>query len=390
MERVGLSTAHRPNGPALGTVLCVHSVFQDREGSWPIAQAMARAGFEARNLELPPGRSFEDYVRLVEAEVERSPAPVYLWGHSMGADLVAAAHSPKIKARVCAGFPCPAKDGLGLVGVWDQLHSISEFDPPIKVLPFADHDGENFDILGFRATATHFAGRDPGWADPFWGRALLAFGIIVLVPHLLQHTSKSRSRGAAFVLGPAVALWFLDPLRTASRALVVGWVLASESGRSLRRRQIVAIVLALGFATGLSAWQNWIGRPTLLLALPIGLAFMILQLWMKVSSVLSPLVILVVTGVEALWPGQILSLLTYLPRTLWTAAPRLSLRWGKISATQAALLVFLLTAGALAWKQVLDAGYAPEPGQWIGLITRLACLILAPPLAYLTLARRWA
>lgn len=372
---------HIPEGEPLGTVLCVHSVFQDSEGSWAVAQALARAGFLARNVSLPPNRSFQDYVKVVEDEVARARPPVYLWGHSMGADLVAACRPEGVVARVTAGFPTEGPNQLALVGAWDELHTASEFSPPLLVLSLADHAGENFDVLGFQRAAAHFGGRDPGWADPFWGRALVALGLVLLMPLL-------PPRRRPYVVAPlAVALWTLDPLHTLSRALVVGWLLSSEAGQGLSRHQLVAILLALAAGLGVNAWPNWTSQPTLLVTLPLAVLLLVPQTWMKFAGALSPVALLVLGLAELLWAGRVLSILTYLPRRVWTAAPRLRLTVERVPRAQVALLVGLVAAGVLAWKQVLDAGYAPDPGQWKLLATRLASLLLVPLATYLVLAR---
>ena len=94
---------------ALGTVLVVHSVFQDHQTSLPLARALWRSGFRAVVVELQPGSPFSDYIERVKELASRfkKQGKVYAVGHSMGADLICTAASQEalFDGLVAFGFP---------------------------------------------------------------------------------------------------------------------------------------------------------------------------------------------------------------------------------------------------------------------------------------------
>lgn len=387
-------TVHRPPSKALGTVICLHSIFQSEETRWPVAQAMARAGFMAINLTLPAGRSFTEYTQQVEAAISNCQEPVYLWGQSMGADLVASCHHKKIRAIVTVGFPTqPSQQNeLNLVGFWDELHALDEFQPSTQILAFSNHDGENFDLQGFRLAAGHFGGEKLSCWDPFVGRALLVFGILLLSASSplwsLDGHLKDRLVGPILLSLAAVVSWQLDPCHSMARGLLLAVVLQNGRKALLPTKVFSSMVAALAAGMVVNCAPNWQRDPLLLITLPGAILCQAATGWLTLTSHLTGLACIALTAVEMVFPGKLLTLICYLPVQLWSKAPKLAFRVGKASPARALLLVGLVGLAFYEWSKVRAVGYDPDPNQLFKLLRHLAALILIPFTVFLGLARR--
>lgn len=384
-------TEHGPMD-RVGTVVCVHSIFQGRESSWPIAQSLARRGLNAVNLHLAAGLDYNQYVRQVTAAADfyGQRGPVYLWGHSMGADLVAEAASqdPQVAATVAAGFPVtsPAPRLLLVVGAWDQLHSLPEMralGAPLAVLPLSDHNQENFDPASGALAAEHF-GRDgsPSWADPYVGRGLLACGLVLLC--------------VGVNLGPLVYLllvlmtWRSDPFHTVARGLLVGFVVSRGREAWLSRKQTLALLAALALGQLVVAWPNWTAQPSLLASFPLAMASWVPSGLMKFSADVPAWGWGLLFGLEVWRRGIVMRALCWLPTASWRKLGRLSLAAPRrVTPAQLGLLCMLLVGAGMAWWNVVQAGYWPDFSQWGMLASKIGGLVVTPLLVWVLAARRF-
>ncbi len=382
------------------TVLVVHSIFQGRESSWPMAQALARRGLNAVNVHLPGGLEFPQYVQRISAAVDfySQRGPVSLWGHSMGADLVAgvAAQRP-VEGTVAAGFPVTEASGrlLLVVGAWDQLHSLAEMKaaaeklgPPVavQVLPWADHNQENFDPESARRAAEFF--REDGSqrrADPYLGRGWLMWGLILLGAGLYAGPSR-RLQGWTLVL--ALASWNTDPFHAVGRGLLLGLLAAQGRNWWLSRRQCLALLLALSLGQLVVCWSNWAAQPALLLGfLPALLSWLPGGL-LKFAGDVPVWGWVAIAILEVMRPGGVMRALSWLPRSSWQKFSSFSLhpptrgQWG--------VLTLLLMAAGLAWTNVIQAGYWPDREQWGLLVSKVGGLVVVPLLVWLLAARGFA
>ncbi len=387
-------TVHQPLGKPLGTVICVHSIFQSEETRWPAAQAMARAGLIAINLNLPTNGTFTEYTKHLEDLISESQEPVYLWGQSMGADLVASCNNQKIQGIVTVGFPShqPQKNELNLVGAWDELHTLDEFQSSARTLLFSNHDGENFDLQGFSLAAGHFGGRKLTSWDPFWGRALLVFGILLLCANVKLWTpnqpSSLRFVGPGLLSLAALVSWQLDPCQSLARALLAGVVLQNGRTALLPGKVLGAICAALAAGMLVNSAPNWLKEPWLLTTLPVALLCQLATGWLTITSNLNGLTCIGLTALETAFPGRLLAALLYLPNILWNGAPKLIFRVGKVSPMQGLVLISVLGIAFFEWSKVSAVGYAPDTSQLLSLSRHLAALILVPLIVFLGLARR--
>ena len=384
------------------TVIVVHSIFQGRESSWPMAQALARRGLNAVNLHLRGGLDYSDYVRQIGLVVGEYSArgPVYLWGHSMGADLVAdaASQDARVKGVVAAGFPVTSSSqGLMLVvGAWDQLHSIGEMRraaealpgrPETVVLPLADHNQENFDAESARLAAAHFGGDSSVlWGDAYLARGLIGWGLILLCWAL--HCGASGRRLQMIALSLAAVCWRGDPFHVVARALVLGLAVAQGSASLLDRRQTSSLVAALGFAAAVVAFPNWAAQPGLLAWLPLAMLSWLPSMLLKFAAELPPWGWILLGLLEVVRPGALMALVCWLPCTSWRKLGQLSLDGPRrVTPAQLGLLALLVVGAGLAWRNVVEAGYWPEPEQWKMLISKVGGLVVTPLLVWALAAR---
>jgi alpha-beta hydrolase superfamily lysophospholipase len=119
-----------------------------------MAIAMWRAGFHSLAIEFPAGESFAVYTdSLARLRQEYSKyGPVYVVGHSMGADI---AFSTSGFERLAAlGFPVEAAllEAPTLIGAgaWDQVHTRGTLKKaagaaPLVISPYCDHSQESLD-----------------------------------------------------------------------------------------------------------------------------------------------------------------------------------------------------------------------------------------------------
>lgn len=399
----GLDLTEHGDMRARATVVCVHSIFQGRESCWPIAQALARRGFNSVNLHLAPGQDYGVYVTQILTVVEHyaNHGPVYLWGHSMGADLVAEAGSQgRAEAIVAAGFPVtsPARRMLLVVGAWDQLHSVPEMraaaaalpqKPAVAVLPLSDHNQENFDPASAAVAATHFGAPDPApYSDSYLARGLLALGVMLLT----AATAPSDSRRFRILcLGVVLLTWSSDPYHTVARAVLLGLVLAQGRAHRLSWRQTVGLLGALMAGQIVVAWPNWTQEPIWLAYLPLAMLSWLPTGTLKFASDLPPFGWGLLWLAEAWRPGVLTRVVCWLPATTWRKLGRL--HWQgptRVTPAQLGLLALLLVGAGLAWWNVAQAGYWPEPDQWRMLATKVGGLVLTPLLVWVAAARRFA
>jgi hypothetical protein len=390
-------TEHGSMG-AGSTVIVVHSIFQGRESSWPMAQALARRGLNTVNLHLRGGLDYGEYVRGIGQVVGDYAArgPVYLWGHSMGADLVAdaASQDSRVQGTVAAGFPVTSSSPrlLLVVGAWDQLHSIPEMRKAAEALPghprtvvlwLADHSQENFDLESARLAAAQFGGDSShGWSDAYLARGLISWGLILLT----WACYSGRLRLIALLL--AAVCWWGDPFHTVARALVLGLAVAQGSASLLDRRQTLSLVAALGLGTLLVAWPNWTEQPGLVGWLPLALLCWLPTGLMKFAADVPPWGWVGLGILEVVRPGALLALVCWLPRTSWRKLGQLSLDGPRrVTPSQVGLLALLLVGAGLAWRNVVEAGYWPDSEQWKVLIGKVGGLVVTPLLVW-TLAAR--
>lgn len=381
------------------TVLVVHSIFQGRESSWPMAQALARRGLNAVNLHLRGGLEYSQYVGQISAAVDfyAERGPVSLWGHSMGADLVAEAGSQnsRVEGVVAAGFPVTSSTPrlLLVVGAWDQLHTIEEMrqaarqlTPPagVEVLLRADHNQENFDPESSRRAAEFLGGEAAQRrGDPYLGRGWLAWGVILLCAAWYGGPSR-RLQGGTLLL--ALVTWSSDPYHTVARALLSGLAVAQGRAGWLNSRQMLALVLAIGLGELVVAWPNWTAQPALLLAFPAAFLSWLPSGLLKFAGDIPVWGWAVLGVLEVVRPGVVMRALCWLPRSTWQKFSSFSMR--APTRGQCVVLALLLVGAGLAWWNVVQAGYWPEPDQWKMLFSKVGGLVVVPLLVWL-LAARW-
>lgn len=402
-ETRGAARLFAPAGPAPWTALvCLHSVFQDPDTAEAPARAAARAGMLGVQVTLPSGGAFEDHLataRAVVADLRRDPrvGEVFLYGHSMGADLACtmAGDEPAIAGVVAAGFPVdPPEGGLLLaVGAWDELHPLSEMravGAPLLVLPAADHAAETVSPDLFEATAV-FCGARRGVAlqpDPFVGRGLLALGLVLPLRLLLKRLRRPAVGAGALLL----LAWALDvPGLTAAvgvAALLAASLAHSNPGLLALRRLLLVLGIA-GVALLVNSWESWryaAGLPVFLAqAVPLALA--------RLGSSLSPLGVpgwgaVAWVGVELAAPGALARGLGTAHGRVVEAVRRLDLR-PRTDMSPASVLVLLVCAGAaaVAWREVGRAGYALDPGEILRLVGLFARLVVLPAVLWVIAVR---
>jgi len=341
------------------------------------------------NLHLSGGLSYAQYVEQIRQVVHEYArlGPVYLWGHSMGADLAAdAASSSEVKAVVAAGFPVTSSPPnlLLILGCWDQLHSLPEMPGPVEILPAADHNMENFDPRSSLVAARHFGmpGR-PQWADPFLARGWLAMGLILVC--------LARPPAAWGALAIFVAVWRWDPFHTVPAAIMAGFAASRGEPWRLSWRQVGWLGAAALSAHLVVAYPTWSTHPAWLLQLPWALAIGIPCSFMKAASGLPWWIYLGLWGAEVRSPGLLTRALCWLPQTSWRQLA--SLQWqglGGVTPGQMGLFILLLLGAGGAWWQVFAAGYWPDPEQWRRLAYKLGGLLLTPLIVWIVGARRAA
>ncbi|MBN9419773.1 MAG: hypothetical protein J0I12_30230 [Candidatus Eremiobacteraeota bacterium] len=381
------------------TVLVVHSIFQGRESSWPMAQALARRGLNAVNVHLRGGLEYPEYVRQISVAVDTyaRQGPVWLWGHSMGADLVSevAGQNSRVVGMVAVGFPVTSSGPrtLLMVGAWDQLHSLREMreaaglqKAELEVLPQADHNQENFDPESSRKAARFFgAEHEPRWADPFLGRGWLLWGLVLLSAGLSGGPSRRLQCGALVL---ALFSWRSDPFHSLARGVLMGLVFAQGRAFWLSRAQVLALFLALGLGELVLAWPNWSSQPSLLLQFPTAVLSWLPGGLLKFAGDVPVGGWIAVGLLEVARPGFTMRALGWLPRNSWRQLATFSVR--KPRPGEVLVLAGLLVAAALAWRDVAQAGYWPDSGQWGLLATKVGGMVVVPLLVWLMAARGFA
>ena len=395
----GLEVTEHGQMQRSATVLVVHSIFQGRESSWPVGQALARRGLNAVNVHLRGGLEYPEYVRQISEAVDlyARQGPVWLWGHSMGADLAAevSGQNSRVVGAVAVGFPVTASGPrmLLLVGAWDQLHSLREMREaaePLKanleVLAKADHNQENFDPESSRQAARFFgAAAEPRRADPYLGRGWLIWGLVFLSAALYGGPSRRLQFGA---LALALLTWRSDPFHTVARGLLMGLAFAQGRAFWLSRVQMFALLLALGLGELVLAWPNWSSQPALLLHFPTAVLSWLPGGLLKFAGEVPVAGWMAVGLLEVARPGLTMQALCWLPRNSWRQFATFSVR--KPRAVECLVLVGLLVAAALAWRDVAQAGYWPDSSQWGMLATKVGGMVAVPLLVWLLAARGFA
>ena len=395
---------------ALGTVLVVHSVFQDHQTSLPLARALWRSGFRAVVVELQPGSPFSDYVERVKELASRfkKQGKVYAVGHSMGADLICTAASQEalFDGLVAFGFPVDRSSVrspllLG-AGAWDQVHtrdSLTEAAQGAKFVmsPFSDHSQETLDPYLQRAAVQFLGGEMKGR----WWSKVLAQGVFFLSLTFLGVRLVPRSR-TRVLLGMSLGSLVLNAVRphfvwsTLAVSLLVSsaWKSSGESGKD-SFKAFLFLTTGIGLSWLLHGYQSVLAEPTSLLGLPVALLSWLPVLACRLVNMLTdpvhgrilPLMVLLL-GSEAVRPGLLLGALrrgmsSFLKR-VGTLEFQLTQKPGP---AQLGLFLLLLLGGALAWKNVLSAGYALGINDLSRLAWKMTALILFPLLTWLILVR---
>lgn len=383
--------------PPWQALVCLHSVFQDPDTAEVPARAAARAGMAGVQVRLPPGGSFEDHLaacREVLAALRRDPrvGAVFLYGHSMGADLAVtvASDDPGVPGVVAAGFPVEGAPRrlLLAVGAWDELHPLSEMSKaaasagaPLVVLPAADHAAETVSPDLHEAVAA-WCGARQGVAlrpDPFVGRGLLALGLVLPLWWLGRWPALLALAGSFAVPVPGV------PAGVGLAALCA-LSLASTDLRALlplaARRLAVALGIA-GVALAVNSWESLLDGPGRILGLAVFLAQAVPLAAARAGSSLAPLGapgwgMAAWLALEALAPGALARGVAAVHRRVVAAVERLDLRPRlDVSPVSAVVLLACLGAAALAWREVARAGYVLDPEEILrlgGLFARLVGL----------------
>lgn len=386
---------HRPaSGKPLAKVLLVHSIFQEQYTPQLVAQVLAGSGLEVLCVDLhPSGQRFEDQVEYLQRLRRELTGPVYLWGHSMGADLaVAAGRNTKV---VAVGFPCESQEQLlQIVGCWDELHWAHEF-PQCQISPWSNHSGENYDPWILTRSLRHF-GVEPtprAWLPCVSRMAVMLAGL------LLGWGARGEvryPRAFAAVAATSLLTWPLDPFHSFSLSCAGFLLLARRNDKPLLPIQLASVTLALALGWLVVALPNLFVHFDLLPMWPaavlFNLSWVLLRSLMSVNLVGLVLFLLI----EYLWPGRVFSIVWWLPERAWQwqacrnqgGAQTSPANSKKVWATRLLLLV-LLGAAAASWSQVVSEGYLPDYRQMLLLLLRIASLIVIPASVYLGLARRF-
>lgn len=412
-ETTKLSLFQAPK--AQGTVLIVHSVYQDKETTYPLARVLRDSGLNAVSVHLSPGRAFHEYVATLKSLCRRfeKDGPLYAVGHSMGADLICtlAAEDESVQSVVVLGFPantellnCPVLLGAG---AWDQVHSRETIEAaakgsPTLFSPFCDHSQESLDHTLQNGILQHF-GREQ---TSFRGNSMLGHGLVVLglslFVFLVFPVSLAGRKPAAALLVLVLLVSLLKPSGLVS-ALGLGLYLgvALSNARIEERAGLVIpaliqfglLVLSVMLFWGLYRYTAVLADPKSLLGLPLAVISWLPILLARVSHAgSSPTinwVILVLTSAEFVAPG---ALFGYLLRFLERQRVRLhNLKFqgtSRPSWPQIAVLSGLAVVALLLWKQVGAAGYQLEFGDFARLGWKFFALLLGPAGLYLFLNSR--
>ncbi len=424
-------------------VVCLHSFWQAPQNAWPQAEAFAASGYAAFCPPLVPysevqhrNKAMADFVGDVQAAcalLRRQPDvdghSIFLFGHSMGADLACTVgrQDPGIAGVVAAGFPVDADPGaprhlLLSVGAWDELHPLSEMQAAVQrsgdgtlfVQPMVDHGLEIFDpdlvaravqwMDACRGTASVPAAQTlGGW---LMAQALTAAAALGLAVGLLASVSLCGSRFWA-ARGPVLV--------AVAVTLAGGLAWRSQAWSGLHDLVLLAVVSAMlapvarpGTArqVAVHAGVAWFALLcTVLVNAPAALAASSARAWlvlvylpvvdfgMLVSRLeslafhgepqttgLTP-VLPVLLAVELLWPGGAAALAVAGLGRLRTAVQGLDLRMRPGASRGQMLGLCLAGLGALlAWHQTLAAGYGLDAPEILRLVGRMVRYFLVPVL----------
>lgn len=437
-ETRGAARLFAPAGPPPWKALvCLHSVFQDPDTAEAPARAAARAGMLGVQVVLSAGGAFEEHlgsVRGVLADLRRDPrvGEVFLYGHSMGADLACTVADPETAGVVAVGFPVdPAAGRLGqrciahahrdrgspetpgvaradvhrgctfergdspeglllAVGAWDELHPLSEMravGAPLLVLPAADHAAETVSPDLFEATA-EFCGARRGVAlrpDPFVGRGLLALGLVLPFRLLLKRLKRPAAGAGALLL----LAWAVDLPGLTAAVGVAALLAASFPDAPFALRRLLLVLGIAGVALLVNSWESWAYAAWL----PVFLAQAVPLALARLGSSLSPLGVpgwgaLAWVLVELAAPGALARGLGTAHGRLVEAVRRLDLR-PRTDMSPASVLVLLVCAGAAAqaWREVGRAGYALDTGEVLRLVGLFARLVVLPAVLWVAAVR---
>ena len=396
---------------ARGTVLVVHSVFQDHQTSLPMARTLWRSGYRSLVVELQPGSQFSDYVSVVEELAGRfkEQGKVYAVGHSMGADIIctaAGAQEDLFEGLVALGFPVDRsslKTPLLIgAGAWDQVHSRDSLASAAEggelvLSPFSDHSQETLDPYLQKTVVEFFGGEMKGR----WWSLVLAQGVFFLSLTSLAIMSAPQSR-ARFLLGVglvALGLNLLWPHLVLSTLAVSGWASSAwkssgESGKD-SLKAFLLLVTSIGLSWLLHGYQSVLAQPVAVLGLPIALfSWLPILSCRLVNTLVDPvsgqasLLMLLFLFVELTRPGLLLGwprrgMSSVLDR-IGTLEVKLAQKPGPV---QAGLLSVLILGGVAAWRNVLKAGYALGVNDLMRLGWKISILFIFPILAWMVLVR---
>lgn len=418
--------------PSRGTVLVVHSVFQDRQTAMPLARAMQRAGLTALSLKLNPGRPFHNYIDTLRSLCDQvhKDGPIYAVGHSMGADLVTtlAADEPRVKAVAAVGFPaetslleCPL---MVAAGAWDQVHNRSVLQAAageslLVISAFSDHSQETLDPFLWASIAAHFGGDDPGFRlnaplaeglfvlglagllfslpSPFEPRKTAIFlflfcAALGLAHRLLAPTTHFASEANANALSTHLTELIHPVLLAAWLAVAMGNAAGDRRNpaSALRLFALAAGCVALSWA--LNSYQHIVAQPSVLLGLPVAVLSWVPILCARAANALfydipgttglSPMFLGLVVFEVAL-PGRLFGWLFRGASTALAKIRKLRLETGPrpSKAHLGFLLVLLVVAGSL-WQNVKKAGYILDPGDLARLGWKFFVLLILPALLF--------
>ncbi len=440
------ASLHVPAGKGpYPTVFCCYSIYQNRELAEQLSESLAANGVAAVTLvqqahspALKRDKLFEEYAGEIKAGVKAlqgspyvDPARTYVFGHSMGADLACnvASSDKSIRACCAAGFPVDAfpdapQNLLLAVGVWDQLHPLSEMrkalvqatgDPNARelhtygkfadgtarrltLLPLANHALEVQDPMLLRELLA-FVGQAPARFNDAVVQRMLGQGLLLigafgtLLPLLLALRGKLRRGPGLLLLLLAPALWLLhQPKALLLLALAVAVANALPDLRALRRPLLLlaAIWFTLTVTNILIAYEARLAHPNYLLWLiPASLYAVPMEVSESVTQASSSLPLLATLILfELLWPGALVRALAATVQKIIRSIQKLDLRIeGKVSPAQLGVLAVLLIAGGVAWRQTLGGGYQLDSSELTRLLFLLARLILFPALMMALIVR---
>ena len=403
-----------------GTVLIVHSVFQDRETALPLARVLQRAGFTAVSVKLAPGLAFHQYLETLRALCDQfdSAGPLYAVGHSMGADLIAtlAVDEPRIESLVAVGFPVDTEhltcQVMLAAGAWDQLHSRKDLltaagPHPLVISPFSDHSQETLDPYLSREVAKRFGGE----VIDFQLNRVLSEGLFILglAGLLLTAVPPWTPRGKALaalvvilMLGLVNRSWPSPLLHPTMLALWLG--IAAGNGTADHRALCVAVLRYGTLAAScvslswiLNSYQNVLAQPSALIGLPVAvLSWPPVVLGRLSSALLSDgeastglgLIFSALLLFEVLMPGRLFGTLFGGLAAIREKLCRLHFKTGpRPGKAQLGMLIVLLFLAVLAWQNVKRAGYVLESSDLLGLLGKLLVLLVLPLLGLVVAIR---